>query len=512
MPSPDESNVDNLVINTRPFVFKKLNPSNSDENTQPTQVKKQNCRQYGTTKYGNLLRVRREVNLKLDSATWILGQCYHNKSSDGSVLQDVSKQLKLDLLSKIWLTYRINFPIIPGTEFMSDSGWGCMLRCGQMMMAQALVCHFLQRDWRVSFDQAPEKKQLHKMILRWFGDSLSNHSPFSLHHLVSLGENYGRKAGDWYGPTHAAQVLRDALIQAKRDHPLLRNICMYVALNGIVFKQDVMDLCLESSVQNSFNSVLKDEQQTPTTDSLYFLKPLIIEQKHSVQPISSLNIDPCRGYDQESIHYDDAEFSFSDPCPSYSEFQPPSFNTVEPVWRSLILFVSVRLGNDKINPFYIPCLKSLLAYEHCIGIIGGRPKHALYFIGWQDDKLIHMDPHSCQPAIDVEKDDFNEKSFHSSAIRTMTFSDMDPSCAIGFYFRKKEEFDHFVEKFPEYTIIDYLLLLDHCSMKKNLDYPVFALVEGKQVDIEKADTPYGYVRSSLSHTNSKTDEDDYILL
>lgn len=75
--------------------------------------------------------------------------------------------------------------------------------------------------------------------------------------------------------------------------------------------------------------------------------------------------------------------SFETTCPSYSEFGPPSYSTVKQKSKSLILFVSVRLGNDKINPFYIPCLKSLLAYEHCIGIIGGRPKHALYFIGYQ---------------------------------------------------------------------------------------------------------------------------------
>ncbi|KAF8791261.1 Cysteine protease ATG4B like protein [Argiope bruennichi] len=455
---------------------------------------------WNNMKYG--WRVKREVNLKLDSATWLLGQCYHNKLTDGPVSQDVSKQLKLDLLSRIWLTYRINFPTIPGTDYISDSGWGCMLRCGQMMMAQALVCHFLNRDWRVVPDQPPEKKHLYKMILRWFGDSLSDNSPFSLHHLVSLGENYGRKAGDWYGPTHAAQVLRDALIQAKRDHSELRNVCMYVALDGIVFKQDVMDLCLRPA-ERPMSALERD--QIPVSNNMDFSKTNPVGQNYSLSSGSVSNTFSSIGYGPDSIpfsEFDESDASFIDPCPSYSNFSPPSFSSFESAWTSLILFVSVRLGNDKINPFYIPCLKSLLAYEHCIGIIGGRPKHALYFIGWQDDKLIHMDPHSCQPAIDMDKEDFSEKSFHSSSIRTMSFTEMDPSCAIGFYFRKREEFEHFVEKFSEIT----------APMKMNLDYPVFALAEGKRVHVEEVDTPCGYARSSLSHTNSRTDEDDYILL
>ncbi|GFT40719.1 cysteine protease ATG4D [Nephila pilipes] len=499
----DEDIVENLTKNSRPFVFKKQTPPDSDDNIQQTQMKTKLKTMWNNMKYG--WRVKREVNLKLDSATWLLGRCYHNKLTDGTILEDVLKQLKLDLLSKIWLTYRINFPTIPGTDFMSDSGWGCMLRCGQMMMAQALVCHFLHRDWRVSVDQPPEKKLMYKTILRWFGDSLSDHSPFSLHHLVLLGENYGRKAGDWYGPTHAAQVLRDALIQAKRDHSELRNVCMYVALDGIVFKQDVMDLCLQPSL-NRPPAICESKEvlHIPNSCNADFPLSQTLEQNY-LMPCENQNFDSISSYDQQGVpvtEYDDSEMNIIDPCPSYSEFGPPSFSTVEPKWTSLILFVSVRLGNDKINPFYIPCLKSLLAYEHCIGIIGGRPKHALYFIGWQDDKLIHMDPHSCQPAIDVDKEDFNEKSFHSSSIRTMSFNEMDPSCAIGFYFKKKDEFDHFVEKFSEIT----------APMKRNLDYPVFALAEGKRVDVEEPDTPCGYARSSVSRNSSKIDEDDYILL
>ncbi|XP_035211627.1 cysteine protease ATG4C-like [Stegodyphus dumicola] len=529
----EESNVGKETVPAKiegspTFVFKKRNalPSSTNSSDQ-IQVKTKLRSMWNNMKYG--WRVKREVNLKTDSAIWLLGKCYHNKLNEGMLLpQDVANQLKLDLLSKIWLTYRINFPAIPGTDLVSDTGWGCMLRCGQMMMAQALVCHFLHRDWRVSLDQSAEQKKLYKMILRWFGDSLSENSPFSLHHLVSLGESYGRKAGDWYGPTHAAHALRDALTISKVEHPQLRDICMYVASDGIVFKQDVIDLCQVATEWSAANSDLPEENGTSAylnyelpkkTVGYQRIDPVLnIEKKEMKIDSTRRNIlYPCledekvfstpsslpRSSLYPSLEID--QMSFTDMCPSYSEFGPPSFNSAHANWRSLILFVSVRLGNDKINPFYIPCLKSLLAYEHCIGIIGGRPKHALYFIGWQDDKLIHMDPHSCQPAVDVDKDDFNEKSFHSSSIRTMSFMEMDPSCAIGFYFRKKEDFDHFVTKFSEIT----------APLKKNLDYPVFALADGKRSEIEEVDAQRIHERSSFSHSNNKSlDEvdEDYILL
>jgi len=52
-----------------------------------------------------------------------------------SELEDIRR----DIRSRLWFSYRKGFVPIGDTGITSDKGWGCMLRCGQMVVAQALL-------------------------------------------------------------------------------------------------------------------------------------------------------------------------------------------------------------------------------------------------------------------------------------------------------------------------------------------------------------------------------------
>ena len=122
----------------------------------------------------------------------------------------VYEKFKEDFHSRIWLTYRRDFSVLQRSSLNSDTGWGCMIRSGQMILAQALVQHFLGRDWIWKDSKPPDETNvLHRKIIKWFLDDLnSSQHPFSLHELVKIGHKMGKKPGDWFGPASISFVLK----------------------------------------------------------------------------------------------------------------------------------------------------------------------------------------------------------------------------------------------------------------------------------------------------------------
>ncbi|ROT37927.1 cysteine protease ATG4 [Sodiomyces alkalinus F11] len=141
-----------------------------------------------------------------------------------------------DFESRFWMTYRCDFGPIPKSThpraasalslpmrikshltdqsgFSSDTGWGCMIRSGQSLLANAMALHTLGREWRRGTKPDTERNLLAK-----FADD--PRAPYSIHQFVKHGAAMcGKYPGEWFGPSATARCIQ-AL--ANEHEPQLR--------------------------------------------------------------------------------------------------------------------------------------------------------------------------------------------------------------------------------------------------------------------------------------------------
>lgn len=288
---------------------------------------------------------------------WILGVAYGNPDEfrDGKIVlseQESSRfqmicrpagEILSDVRSRFYFTYREDFEVLPLSDLSSDVGWGCMVRVGQMLMAQTLVLHLLSREWRVDGQGADASS--HRAIIRLFGDTSDPQCPFSIHNLLRHLQHNGVKPGDWLGPSSVGRALCEVVNQdyARVGGPALR---AYFAADCLLSRSQVM---------------------------------------------------------------------------------------AGGAWVPLLVLVPLRLGLRGIAPCYMRSLKALFELPQFLGIMGGRPRHALFFFGIQGDDFIALDPHHCRTSVDVSDPEFPVESYHSTLPRKLPFTAADPSMCLGFY-------------------------------------------------------------------------------
>ena len=310
-----------------------------------------------------------------EDPVYLMGKMY-------SSLHEMS-ELRQDFTSMIWITYRSGFPSIGGSGPTTDRGWGCMLRCGQMVLANCLIRRHLGREWRWeppssesaaviadALEAHPDIESAHpsskssensrtlspvyKKILSMFEDRKT--SPYSIHQISHMGESEGKPVGTWFGPNTVAQAIKKL---SHYDH--WNNFNVHVAMDNLVI----------------------------------------------VNEIKNRNSE----------------------------------------WKPLVLFIPLRLGLTDINPIYFRPLKASFQLPSTLGIIGGRPSHALYFVGYVGNEFIFLDPHTTQNVAELSSlshetdDQFDDSSYHCTYASRMDMSQLDPSISLCFFCETESDFD-----------------------------------------------------------------------
>ncbi|XP_026852376.1 LOW QUALITY PROTEIN: cysteine protease ATG4D-like [Electrophorus electricus] len=382
---------------------------------------------------------------------WLLGHSYL-LSQDGE-----RDRFRRAFCSLLWLTYRRGFEPLGGSSFSSDCGWGCMLRAAQMLLAQGLVQLLLPGGWTWPGAHHQTRDDL---------DVTSPHQPgpdpprgvqrtrsegAALDGVGAGDERAHRHLVAWFGDAPSAPLGLHRLVELGRESG---------KRPGDWYGPSVAAHLLRKAVELS-----------------------------EVGSIAVYVAQDCTVYMGE--------------VERLCQTSQPHVSTGG---RSVIILVPVRLGGEALNLAYVDCVKKLLQLSCCIGIMGGKPKHSLYFVGYQDEHLLYLDPHVCQATVDVSQELFPLESFHCRTVSKMSFHRMDPSCTLGFYAKSGQD-------------LDTLRALVTTALTSSTEiYPMFTFVEGtgqeERVEAELTPDPAVHVPpdDKRRRSNKRNSTDEFVLL
>ena len=337
------------------------------------------------------------------------------------------------------MTYRTNFFPIQNSktkeEFNKDSGWGCMIRSGQMMLSKAILDYklcsynYLKKNSILSEneidlmikDEEINKKKFETLLL--FLDNPINIEdvkgrndfinylefskeinfdnckiipPFSILNIFSFGREILKKEpGEWFSDNNLVQIFYS--IQNK--YKILSNYEFLTFKNGFIDQNFIIKKCFKEVDNNN---------------------------------------------DKDILYKNDKYYKFE---------------------KAGLIFVTMRLGLKNIDSGYLNNIFKLFNIRNNLGIIGGKINKAFYFIGINPEKneLLYLDPHVNNIAIkNVEELRINTNfdTYKVKNIYSLHLNKLSPCFTIGFNFKNYDEFDtlikdlnNFITECKEYSFL-----------------------------------------------------------
>jgi cysteine protease ATG4 len=130
------------------------------------------------------------LNSEKNHRAWILGRQYRKK-----------KDIEAAISNIVWLTYREH---ISGKLVQSDVGWGCMIRVGQMLLAETFRRH-------LKYNEQQNRQQLLNILSAFIDDDegLEHVGNYSIQKIAKEAmEEYKMHVGQWHSPSSISYCLQ----------------------------------------------------------------------------------------------------------------------------------------------------------------------------------------------------------------------------------------------------------------------------------------------------------------
>jgi cysteine protease ATG4 len=398
----------------------------------------------------NLISMGNKLKLEEPQTVWLFDKAYEFPSDKDKLEQDINEI--------IWITYRNNIsPIVYNNKlYTSDAGWGCMIRSGQMIMSRAIfhilkstnvpdyhyntILLFLDNDVKYTklkdnplfayYKRQSKPEQLidirntthdeYECLTKEGGVQYIT-PPFSIRNIVSYSIESNKGAGDWFSNYDMCRILK----QLNYKYKPLGSLKVLNFSEGTIYIDKIMKECFTIKECKCHNVLLIKD---------YFaIDEYCIKQEDEFIHIETkvINNPDCKCF--ENCYFHKGKY--------YEQLS------------QFVIFVSNRLGLDKLEECYYDSLLDYFKINNNIGLIGGRGSKALYFIGSFGKSFIYIDPHYVKE--NVTKISDKERlviNYRPSDLFYLDIKDMTPSISMGFVCTCIREFFNLVVQLQEFNV------------------------------------------------------------
>ena len=344
--------------------------------------KKQSIKSYITSIYYNKNSTKHKFNMETFKIP-----CYIYDSTLKEILGDLDINYSFNAF--LFMSYRSGFESLKNVgcgSYTSDCGWGCMLRCCQMMLSRGIIKREL-------YDSFGDKKKilsksdmlnLKKDVLCLFGDSFIpfkelKHNKF----LQNLYEKYKEKENDYeLIPPYSIYTLCKLSKCSGVYTSDMKIIKSFVEINEQLFKD-------EYRIVHFQNGIIQKKK---------LLETFCVKRELAKEEEKKVIINSLTNIEQDNIINTDEK----DPLSWINIFD--YYGEQYKFCLGGLVFISLRLGLRNLDESYYSIIPLLFQkFHNNIGFVSGKKNKAFYFIGINgDNKLIYADPHINQK---VENDD-----------------------------------------------------------------------------------------------------------